>query len=63
MSWTNPPPKPTLSLNGTKEGRWAKGLLERYGIDFEERLTSDPFVSLRWNGRIYRMASYVAGGS
>jgi hypothetical protein len=50
MSWTDPPPKPTLCMNGTKDARWAKGLLEKYAIDFEERHTSDPFASLHWNG-------------
>jgi hypothetical protein len=29
MSWTDPPPQPTLYMNGTKEARCAKGLLER----------------------------------
>jgi hypothetical protein len=53
MSWTDPPPKPTLYLNGTKAAHSAKGLLEKYAIDFEERHTSDPFVSLHWNGTTY----------
>jgi hypothetical protein len=53
MNWTDPPPKPTLSVNGTKDALWAKGPLERYAIDFEERHTPDPFVSLHWNGRTY----------
>jgi hypothetical protein len=53
MSWTDPPPKPTLYRNGTKDARWAKGLLEKYAIDCEERHTSDPFVSLHWNGTSY----------
>ena len=53
MSGTDPPPKPTLYLNGTKDAHWAKGLLEKYAIDFEERQTSDPFVSLHWNGTTY----------
>ena len=53
MSWTDPPRKPTLRMNGTKDARWAKGLLEKYAIDFEEHHTSDPFVSLHWNGTIY----------
>jgi hypothetical protein len=53
MSWTDPPPRPTLYLNGTKDACWAKGLLEQYAIDFEERHTSDPFVSLHWNGTTY----------
>jgi hypothetical protein len=51
MSWTGPPLKPTLCLNGTKDARWAKDLLEKYAIDFAERHTADPFVSLHWNGR------------
>jgi hypothetical protein len=33
--------------------RTAKDLLEKYAIDFEERHTSDPFVSLHWNGTTY----------
>jgi hypothetical protein len=37
MNWTDPPPKPTLYLNGTKDAHRAKGLLEQYAIDFEER--------------------------
>ena len=53
MSWTVPAPKPTLYLNGSRDARWAKGLLEQYAIDFEERQTSDPLVSLRWNGTTY----------
>ena len=53
MSWTDPPPKPTLGMNGTKDARWAKDLLEKYAIDFEQRHTSDPFVSLQWNGTTY----------
>ena len=53
MNWTDPPPKPTLYLNGTKDARWARGLLEKYAIDFEERHTPEPFVSLRWNGTTY----------
>ena len=53
MSWADPHPKPTLYLNGTKDARWAKRLLEKYAIDFEERHTSDPFVSLHWNGTTY----------
>lgn len=53
MRSTDPPPKPTLRTNGTKDARWAKHLLERYAIDYEERHTSDPFVSLRWNGTTY----------
>jgi hypothetical protein len=53
MSWTDPPPKPTLCMNGSKDARWAKGLLEKYAIAFEECQTSDPFVSLRWNGTTY----------
>jgi hypothetical protein len=40
-------------MNGTKDAHWAKGLLERYAIAFEERHTSDPFVSLHWNGTTY----------
>src|SRR5437867_1270508 len=51
--WTDPPPLPTLYVNGTKDARWAKGLLEKYAIDFEERHTPDPFVSLHWNGTTY----------
>ena len=53
MSWTDPPAKPTLYLNGTKDAHRAKGLLEKYAIDFEQRHTSDPFVSLHWNGTTY----------
>ena len=53
MSWTDPPPKPTLCMNGTTDARWAKDLLEKYAIDFEPRHTSDPFVSLHWNGTTY----------
>ena len=53
MAWTDPPARPMLHTNGTKDARWAKGLLEKYAIDFEERHTSDPFVSLRWNGTTY----------
>ena len=53
MNWTAPAPKPTLSMNGTKDARWAKRLLEQYAIDFEERYTPDPFVSLHWNGATY----------
>ena len=53
MNWTDPPPRPTLYLNGTKDAHWAKGLFEKYAIDFEERHTSDPFVSLHWNGTTY----------
>ena len=44
MSWTDPPPQPMLYLNGTKDAHWAKGLLKKYAIDFEERHTPDPFV-------------------
>ena len=40
-------------MNGTKDARWAKNLLEKYAIDFEERYTPDPFVSLHWNGTTY----------
>ena len=50
MNWTDPPPRPTLYLNGTKDAHWAKGLFQKYAIDFEERHTPEPFVSLRWNG-------------
>jgi hypothetical protein len=32
MSWTDPPLKPTLCMNGSKDARWAKGLLEKYAI-------------------------------
>jgi hypothetical protein len=46
-------PQPTLYMNGTKEARWAKGLLEQYAIDLEERHTSDPLVCLHWNGTTY----------
>ena len=53
MNWTDPPPKPTLYLNGTKDAQWAKDLLEKYAIDFEARHTPEPFVSLHWNGTIY----------
>jgi hypothetical protein len=53
MSGTDPPAKPTLCLNGTKDAHWAKGLLEKDAIDFEERHTSDPFVPLHWNGTTY----------
>jgi hypothetical protein len=53
MSWTAPPPKPTLFMNETRDASSAKGLLERYAIDFEERQTTDPLVSLRWNGMTY----------
>jgi hypothetical protein len=53
MSWTDPPLKPTLSMNGSQAARRAKGLLEQYGLDFEERHTTDPFVSLDWNGTTY----------
>ena len=53
MNWTDPPPKPTLYLNGTKDAHRAKGLLEKYAIDFEERHTPEPFVSLHWNGTTY----------
>jgi hypothetical protein len=38
---------------GPGEARWTKGLLEKYTIDLEERHTSDPFVSLHWNGTTY----------
>jgi hypothetical protein len=61
MSWTDPPPKPTLYLNGTKDARWVKGLVEKYAIDFAERHTSDPFVSLHWNGTIYTDLFGIAG--
>ncbi len=60
MSWTDPPPKPTLWMNGTRDARWAQGLLEKYGIDFEERQSSDPFVSLYWNGTTYTDFSGIA---
>jgi hypothetical protein len=40
-------------MNGSKNARWAKDLLEKYAIAFEERQTSDPFVSLHWNGTTY----------
>jgi hypothetical protein len=40
-------------MNGTKDAHSAKGLLEKYAIDFEERDTSDPFVSLHWNETTY----------
>ena len=53
MNWTDPPSRPTLRMNGSKDARWAKALLEKYAIDFEERHTSDPFVSLHWNGTTY----------
>jgi hypothetical protein len=53
MNWTDPPPKPTLYLNGPKDAHWAKGLLEKYAIDFEARHTPEPFVSLHWNGTTY----------
>jgi hypothetical protein len=53
MNWTDPPLKPTLYLNGTKDAHWAKDLLEKYAIDFEERHTPEPFVSLHWNGTTY----------
>jgi hypothetical protein len=46
-------PQPTLYMNGTKEARWAKGLLEQYAIDLEERHTSDPLVCLHWSGTTY----------
>jgi hypothetical protein len=37
-----------------KQGRTlGQGLLEQYAIDFEERHTSDPFVTLHWNGTTY----------
>lgn len=60
MSWTDSPLKPTLYVNGTKDARWAKDLLEKYGIDFEEQHTSDPFVSLCWNGTTYTDSSGIA---
>ena len=53
MNSTDPPPKPTLYMNGTKDAHRAKRLLEQYGIDFVERHTPDPFVSLHWNGTTY----------
>jgi hypothetical protein len=53
MSWTDPPPKPMLCMNETKDARWAKDLLEKYAIDFEQCHTADPFVSLHWNGTTY----------
>ena len=53
MSWTDPPRKPTLCMNGTKDARGAKDLLAKYAIDFGQRHTSDPFVSLHWNGTTY----------
>jgi hypothetical protein len=40
-------------MNGTKDARRAKGLGEKYAIDFEERHTFDPFVSPHWNGTTY----------
>jgi hypothetical protein len=40
-------------MNGTKDAHRAKRLLEQYGIDFVERRTPDPFVSLHWNGTTY----------
>ena len=36
MSWTDPPAKPTLCMNGTKDARWAKGLLEKKGATYDE---------------------------
>jgi hypothetical protein len=53
MSGTDRPPSRRLYLNGTQDARCAKDLLEKYAIDFEERHTSDPFVSLHWNGTTY----------
>ena len=53
MNWIDPPLRPTLYLNGTKDAHWAKGLFQKYAIDFEERHTSNPFVSLHWNGTTY----------
>jgi hypothetical protein len=53
MAWIDPPPKPTLYMNETKDAHRAKSLLAKYGIDFEERQTAEPFVSLRWNGTTY----------
>ena len=52
MSGTDPPPKPTLYLNGTKDAHWAKGLL-RSMRSTSRSVTSDPFVSLHWNGTTY----------
>lgn len=53
MSWTDPPLKPMLYMNGTTDAQRAKSLLERYGIDFVEHQTLDPSVSLHRNGTTY----------
>jgi hypothetical protein len=53
MISTAPLARPTLYLNGTRDARWAKALLEKYAIDFEVRHTADPLVCLHWNGTTY----------
>ena len=53
MAYASVPSWPILYVNQTRDAEKARAMLRAYDIDVEERPTTDPFVSLHWNGIVY----------
>ena len=53
MEYSPAPSRPILYVNQTREAEKVRAMLRAYDIDFEERPTTEPFVSLHWNGLVY----------
>ena len=53
MAYSPTPSRPILYVNQTGDAEKVRGMLRAYDIDFEERPTTGPFVSLHWNGIVY----------
>lgn len=53
MAYSSTPSRPILYVNQTRDAEKVRGMLRAYDIDFEERPTTEPFVSLHWNGIVY----------
>src|SRR2546430_691954 len=45
MAYSSTPSRPILYVNQTRDAEKARGMLRAYDIDFEERPTTEPFVS------------------
>lgn len=45
--------RPILYVNQTREAEKTRARLRAYDIDFQERPTTEPFVSLHWSGIVY----------
>ena len=53
MEYSSAPSRPILYVNETRETEKVRAMLRAYDIDFEERPTTEPFVTLHWNGIVY----------